>query len=354
MATAKKLPSGAWRTRATKIIGNKKITKSFTVHPNETKGDSRKAKYQSELLAREWQTSTESDEVYGITISKALTDYVEDRKRVLSPRTIYDYNRLIPFFDSIKDICVSDIKTADIQALINEWSISVKAKTIQNRISFLLSALDYAECDKRFRLRYPQKQPRKILAPDVGDVQILMRNAPEDLRPVIALAAFGGLRRGEIAALSQRDISRDMNTVSVHADVVKTDEGWKYKPFPKTSDSTRVVQLPRFVMDLLPRSEDEEASLFPFNPNMIGHRYDNLRRKCGLEYTFHSLRHFAASFRSDLGIPSKYIEEVGGWKNSTVLKDVYDNRLNSSRKKYTQIANKFLEDNFEDILREAK
>ena len=31
------------------------------------------------------------------------------------------------------DICVDDLKTSDIQALVNEWSISVSAKTIKNR-----------------------------------------------------------------------------------------------------------------------------------------------------------------------------------------------------------------------------
>lgn len=42
------------------------------------------------------------------------------------------------------------------------------------------------------------------------------------------------------------------------------------------------------------------------------------------------------------------IEEVGRWKNSNVLKKVYDNTLNSSRKKYTQIANKFIEEKFSE------
>ena len=67
----------------------------------------------------------------------------------------------------------------------------------------------------------------------------------------------------------------------------------------------------------------------------------------GFSFSFHSLRHFAASFRSDLGIPRKYIEEVGRWESgSSVLDRVYDNTLESSRKKYTQMANTYIEDNF--------
>ena len=41
MASAKKLPSGAWRTQAKKTINGKKVCQSFTVHPRETGGDSR-------------------------------------------------------------------------------------------------------------------------------------------------------------------------------------------------------------------------------------------------------------------------------------------------------------------------
>ena len=44
MANARKLPSGAWRTQAKKKINGKIVRKSFTVHPDQTKGNSKKAK----------------------------------------------------------------------------------------------------------------------------------------------------------------------------------------------------------------------------------------------------------------------------------------------------------------------
>ena len=54
MANAQKLPSGAWRTQATKTINGKKVRKSFTVTAEECGGDSKKAKALSERNAREW------------------------------------------------------------------------------------------------------------------------------------------------------------------------------------------------------------------------------------------------------------------------------------------------------------
>lgn len=348
MATAKLLPSGAYRTQVKKTINGKVVCKSFTVHPKDCKGNARKAKDQSEMLARQWRLSAEDSEVYGIKVRDALEQYIQDRSKVLSPSTITNYKRLIPLFESVMDICVDEIKTADIQALVNEWSISVRAKTCRNRISFLLSALDYVECDKKFRIRYPNSPSKEIKAPDTEDVKMLLDNAPDILKPVLYLAAFGALRRGEIAALKQKDISRDMCTIHIHADMVLDDNKWIYKPFPKNA-LAGVVQLPKFIIDLLPCSEDPEAYVFDMNPNMISHRYERLRAKLGFSFNFHSLRHFAASFRSDLGIPRKYIEEVGRWESgSVVLERVYDNTLTSTRKKYTQIANRYIEENFKE------
>ena len=346
MANARLLPSGAYQTRATKVINGKKVTKCFTVHPKETKGNGRKAKDQSEMLARQWRLSVEDSEIYGLKVRDAMEQFLQDRSKVLSPSTITNYKRLLPLFEPIADICVDDIKTADIQPLVNEWSISVRAKTIKNRISFLLSALDYVECDKKFRIRYPNSPSKEIKAPDTEDIKMLLDNAPDDLKPILYLAAFGALRRGEIAALKQKDISRDMCTVHTHADMVLDDNRWVYKPFPKNA-LAGVVQLPKFIIDMLPCSSDPEAYVFDMNPKMISHRYDNLKKRLGFSFNFHSLRHFAASFRSDLGIPRKYIEEVGRWESgSATLTRVYDNTLASTRKKYTQMANRYIEDNF--------
>lgn len=342
MASAKKLPSGAWRTQASKVINGKKVRKSFTVHPKETKGDSRKAKALSEMQAREWQFASEDVTTYGITIKQAMENYINDRSKVLSPSTLTDYKRYLPYFESLWDISITDIKTPQIQQIINEWSISVKRKTIQNRISFLLSVLDYAECDKKFKLRYPQSTSKVVKSPDLEDVQMLIDNADEDFKPVLYLAAFGGMRRGEIVALKQEDISRDMCTIFVHADIVREDNKWVYKPFPKNAQNG-TIQLPKFIIESLPLTD---GYVFDMNPGMLSHRYDKLRKLTGIDYNFHSLRHFAASFRTDIGIPSKYIEEGLRWKNSKVLKQIYDNPLASSRKKYTHITNKFIEENF--------
>ena len=359
MASTDRLPSGAWRCRATVTINGKKVTKTFTVHPDtcagsSTKERSQKAKAKAEMMANEWQFSQNKEITYSLILSTAFDNYIKDRTNVLSPVSIKTYLNYIPYFESIKDYYVADIDSQTVQRLINDMAVQVSAKTIKCRIGFLLSVLDYAGNDKRFKLRYPQQIKRELTTPDHDQVYLLIQSADEIIKPYICLAAFGGLRRGEIAAIKQKDVSRDMRLISIHADMVlDKDNNFIYKEMPKTADSVRSVELPQDVIDLLPYSSDPESFVFHLSPTAITRRFEKLRDRLGFKVRFHDLRHYAASFRSDLGIPRKYIEDLGWSSDSKVLAQVYDNPLSSTRKKYVALANNYINETFGDVIRRS-
>ena len=356
MADAKRLPSGSWRCRAKKVIDGQTITKSFTVSPDEFGGDprtaSKRAKDKAELMAREWRLSQIKAERESPIVSHAMQKYIDDRVGVLSPVTVKTYLAYIPYFDSIKDMYVADVDTPTVQRLTSDMALTVAPKTVKSRIGFLLSVLDYAGNDRRFKITYPQTIKRDSTTPDIDDVYKLIDAADSTLKPVICLAAFGTLRRGEIAALKQGDISRDMSIISVRADMVlDKDNHFIYKP-PKTKGSIRSVRLPKEVIRLLPESDNPEDFVFSLSPTAITRRFEKLRDRLGLHHVrFHDLRHFAASFRSDIGIPRKIIELDGGWESDSKILSVYDNELESSRRKYSQMVNEFINDKFGDAIR---
>lgn len=354
MAKAKQLPSGSWRTQESKVINGRIVRRSFTVSPAECGGDWRKARNLSELNARMWKEDLEDLLYNGPTVGLALENYINDRSRVLSPSTIRGYKKMIPAFDSISGLQVSDLKSHDLQRLINDMALDVKTKTIKNRIGFLMSALDYAGFDKRLKIRYPQNNSVKVKAPEMSEVYCILDECGDAMRPIIALAAFGGLRRSEICALKFGDISRDLHLVYVRAALVLGDDGYIYKPFPKNESSIRSVELPAFVLDLLPDEESAGDYIFTLTPAAISDRFARLADRLHIDTTFHGLRHFAASFRSDLGIPAKYIEEFGGWSpGSKILPDHYDNTLASSRRKFLDLANSYIEKNFKSLLQRS-
>ena len=61
----------------------------------------------------------------------------------------------------------------------------------------------------------------------------------------------------------------------------------------------------------------------------------------------HDLRKFAASTRSDMKMPKKYIEKDGGWKpGSSVLTTVYDKTFREERKNYAKQYNDMVKSDY--------
>ena len=350
MATAKKLPSGAWRTRPSKYINGKKVTKSFTVHPNECAGDWKKAKTLSEQKASVWLLETEADDVH-TSVGKAMELYIEDRSAVLSPSTIADYRRMPKHFGNLVNVAAADVDSKMIQALINEMAVdNLNARTIKNRIFFLISALNYVGIEKKFKLRFPSQIKPNLNPPEPSEFHRLLAMATPEEKLTIILAGLYTLRRGEIAGLCGEDLLWDLNSIYVHTSRVQNDKKeWVRRPMPKNLNSVRMIQLDPEIMALLPKVGPKEY-VISMNPNEITKHFIRLREKACVNCRFHDLRKFAASIRSAI-MPSRYVEADGGWrKDSQVLSSIYDRPFKESRNEYSKKLNKMIVDEYGEEL----
>ena len=125
MASAQKLPSGAWRTRATKIIDGKQVRKSFTVTPdNSSREASTKAKAKSEMMARNWLFDM-TEETKKTTVERAMQSHLEAHSAVWSPSTAADYKNIPKYFDSIKHMNALEVDSKTLQSFINQWAFDV-------------------------------------------------------------------------------------------------------------------------------------------------------------------------------------------------------------------------------------
>lgn len=336
MATAKKLPSGAWRTIANKTINGKYIRKSFTVHPKDCGGDSRKAKMQSELLARNWSFEEDMEEGH-VSVGRAMELYIQDRTGVLSPSTIADYERMPKYFADISNMDAADVSSKILQAIINDMAInSINGKTIKNRIFFLIAALNYVGVDKRFKLRFPTQIKPNLAPPEPTEFKRLLDMATPEEKLTIILAGLYTLRRGEIAGLCGEDLLWDLNSIYVHTSRVQDHEGkWVRRNMPKNLSSVRVIQIDPEIMKLLPHVGPKEY-VISMNPNDITRHFIRLRKKACVDCRFHDLRKYAASIRAEM-MPSKYVEKAGGWrKGSTVLSTIYDKPFKEKESEYSK------------------
>ena len=340
MASAQKLPSGAWRTRATKVIDGKQVRKSFTVSPeNDSKEASKKAKTLSEMQARNWLFDTE-EEISRTTVETAMKNHLETHSAVWSPSTLADYEKMPAHFDSIKYMDVHDVDSKTLQTIINQWAFDgLNKRTIANRINFLKNACELAGNERAFKIKYPPKAIRELPPPEPSEFKRLLAAASDEEKLIIIFSGLYTLRRGEIGGLCGEDILWDMNAIFVHTDRVKDkNKEWVRKEMPKTSQSVRRIQIAPEVMALIPHVGPKEYIL-PMTPDAMTRRFERLRKKVCVTCRLHDLRKYAASIRSEI-MPNKYVEADGGWKpDSKILKSVYDKPFKEKRKDYSKKLN---------------
>ena len=151
------------------------------------------------------------------------------------------------------------------------------------------------------------------------------------------LAAFGSLRRSEIAALTGDDIDGNYITVS-KAMVLNNDNEWVIKS-PKTYAGYRTIEMPEFVIAKLPK----KGPVTTLSPNKITQRFAAALKKTGCpHFRFHDLRHYQASILHAMGVPDKYIIARGGWRTEATLKNIYQHTMDKKRQEVeTQICCRF-------------
>lgn len=340
MATAKKLPSGAWRVQA--YLGRdkngKKMVASFTAP----------TKKEAELQAAQFVAEHKKKDDSKMTVAEAIERYITAKTPVLSPSTIRMYrNQQRLRYDSISDKLVFRLTTEDMQLYISELvTQGLSPKTVANCYGLLASSVALFRPDRVFRVSLPKRAKKRRTSPSDSVVMDLYEQADETLKKCIVLAAFGSLRCGEICALKHQDITG--NLVHVHADIVKDEHGeWVYKDFPKTSESIRTVALPDEVIDLIGNGVDDEY-VIGLMPSRVSDRFYKLRERMGLDVRLHDLRHYYASIGAVLQIPDTYLSSFGGWRStSPVMKETYQNVITTEADRYSSL----MVDHFSKVFR---
>ena len=324
---AKKLPSGNWRARASKTIDGQRVVKSFTA---DTKAE-------AEFFASQWVTKRK-EKVNSPTVAVAIDTFLDNRKAIFSPST---YKNYIPLANAIKErygrLLASDITSEKLQAYVNELSVTRSPKTVRNYYTFFTAVLKTTMPDRAYRVNLPKKLPVEYNVPCEDAVKRLLDESVGDLHLAILLGAVGGFRRGEICAIKQEDVLRDVNMIYIHADMVKNERNeWIYKPTPKTSASVRRVELPPQIIEQIPK---EPGFIIKKDPDWISRNFGRYSRKKGVNCRFHDLRHYCASYLHSIGVPDQYIIERLGHESDTTLKDVYRNILPDKADMFAKKAN---------------
>ena len=187
----------------------------------------------------------------------------------------------------------------------------------------------------------------KTLSPE--EVQIFLDAAREtDYYVYFSTLLYTGLRRGELLALSWRNLDLNRGTLTVVATAYKLGNGDYIIKEPKTAQSRRSVTIPPSLLELFKiYSADQEllrvqlgvslnADDFvfirpdgsPINPSAVTLAFRRIIKRAGLkDIRIHDLRHTHATLMLKAGVHPKVVSERLGHANIGITLDIYSHVL---------------------------
>lgn len=315
---AKQLPSGRWRTQL--ILGKddagKRIVKSFTAD-TETEAIRLALNFKEEHAIGYVPSS--------MTVAQAFDVYIESRRNVLSPSTIYGYEAIRKSrLQSIMHKNIKKLTINEVQLAISLDARRLSYKSIKSAVSLLKSVLLAQDVDlNTARLKLPPRHKNRIELPECD--KVLAAIVGTEIELPCLLAMWCSMRMSEVRGLQFRDISADGSTITVQRTKLFVNGEDVVRDYTKTYESERVIYLPRYILDLIkkvPHDSDTDFIVQRTYPS-IKRRYMTIAKNNDLHITFHQLRHEFATTLNDLGVPSHYIQKIGGWSSDNIMKTVY-------------------------------
>lgn len=326
MATAKKLPSGAYRVRV------------YNKHDGKYHSFTKPTKREAERAAQDYllNVETEVEEGTVLTFADAAQAYIDARRATLSPTTIHLYEGYVKNATvRLNELKLNEINPQIVQDWVNELTVAKSPKHVKNAYGFFTAVINYHDVGIRLsKIQLPKKTRKFKRLPTAAIVLKAFRGS--DIELAVLLAVWGGLRESEILGARKCDIEDDVLTINRVK--VKVGKEYVFKTNAKTYNSNRQIKLAAPILSLVNDSNCKaDESLVPFNQGQIYKRFTKIMKAEGYHISFHDLRHINASVMAQLGIPDLYAMERGGWSNTATLKQVYqqtfdDERINVDKK----------------------
>lgn len=258
--------------------------------------------------------------------------YLTLYKRNLKPKTSESYARLHALLSpTLGQLDLSSITPDHIQAAL--VAIEDSAGSRQAQLAFTLLRASFARAVRSKHLKEspvdaidkPKHHSAKGRAIRGTDWELLR---PVILaQPAFALAAFAGLRRGELLGLLREDIDLAAGIIHVHRQLVRVG-GRLVASAPKSEAGIRDVPI---LPELLPvlqsacRLLHPKARVVPIAPETLDHRWRAAQEAADIQqpYRLHDLRHTYATRLIAAGCNINAVQYLLGHSSYQLTADTY-------------------------------
>ena len=239
----------------------------------------------------------------------------------MTPRTRADYRRhldrfLIPTFGAQSLVSITPAQVKTWHATLCPGKPSMRSHVYGTLRTITLAAVNDSKLQSspcRIKSAGKSKRARKIKPATVPELDVMVEAMPERLRAMVLIAAWCGLRYGELAELRRGDLDLLHALVKVTRGVTRTKGQWHVGP-PKTEAGIRDVDIPPFLVPILEAHLTEhvgpaaDALMFPgalggyLSPSSLYDHWYPARAAAGRkDLSFHGLRHTGATFAALAG-----------------------------------------------------
>jgi integrase len=246
----------------------------------------------------------------------------------------WDSERAEPRCCSVGQCCESRLSGRMVQSIH-----AVLRNALESAVREEITARNVA---KLVKVPAPRYRVNRGLTADEAR-RVIKASGSHRLGALYVLALFLGLRRGELLGLRWQEVDLDGEKLEVVQTLQRVGGQLRLVP-PKTSDSSRMVPLPRPCVEALrehKRRQSAERSdawpdwedhglVFPsrrgtpMEPDNLRRSWEQIRRAAGIgQVRFHDLRHTCVTLLLDLGVPPHVVREIVGHSDIGVTMTIY-------------------------------
>lgn len=292
----------------------------------------------------------------GKPFNTVADDWYSDCMNVVTWNTYNGYrskkNRASDYFS---DTPISSITLTDVNDYIKSLPTSWAKKTTKDYVSVLSCIFEYA-----LKIGYINQNPVSNVTLPKGQKTSHRRSVTKEERHIIETQwdkvdnglipyffLYSGLRRGELSALTWKDIDFKNKLINVNKSVYWIGNVPHIKT-PKTESGIRkAILLDCLAEKIKPLKGKPEALVFGYNGQIFGNShltriFEKYCKETGIKVTPHMLRHSFSTILFEAGLAVKDIQDILGHAQYSTTMDIYTHITKEHKEEAITKANDYL------------
>lgn len=315
--------------------------------------------FKTKKMALEWENNYKlsANANMDMTLGSFVEVYFRDKSGELKERSIKNKSYMIqrhilPYFEDRK---MNEISPADIIQWQNTMRSKGYSQTYLRMVQNQLTAL-FTHASTIYSLsNNPCKKVKKMGKSDANRLDFWTRDEYERFISgmekgsryyvMFEILFWTGCREGEMLALTKSDIDFEKNRLSITKTYYRT-EGRDIITAPKTEQSVRIIEIPRFLTEEIKKYVDtqyefpDDARLFPVVAEAVQHKLKREAEKTGVKkIRVHDIRHSHVAYLINQGVQPLIIKERLGHRDIKITLNTYGHLYPSQQKQVAEMLN---------------